>query len=111
MNRQNGTASVFSAVWAPILIVLVCVPLALELIGPNSFYGVRTEATLASPEAWYRSNFYAGLTGVLGGLVGAFLNIVIVRSSEISYRSKRWWTLGITLAVAAAIVLAGLTSV
>ena len=108
MKDQSETASIFKAVWAPLLLALVCVPLALELIGPNSFYGVRTAATLANPEVWYRSNFYAGLVGVLGGTICAIANIGIVQSSHIPSRRKHWWTLGTTLAVAAAIVIAGL---
>ncbi|WP_432762810.1 SdpI family protein [Altererythrobacter rubellus] len=111
MKRQNGAGSISYAVWVPLLLAVVCLPLTLEMIGPNSFYGVRTTATLESTETWYRSNFYAGLAGVLGGLIGALLNIGIVRSSHIPSRSKRWLTLGIILAVAAAIVVTGLISI
>ena len=103
-------ANLIKAAWGPLLIALVCVPLALEMMGPNPIYGVRTSASLASQEVWYRANFYAGVTGVLSGLIGAIANLRIARSSLIAAHIKPWLTLGVTLVVAACILLAGLAS-
>lgn len=50
------------------IILLLALPLLLDLIPPNCFYGVRTPATLADQRCWYDTNRYAGWT-----LVGASL--------------------------------------
>ena len=98
------------AAWGPLLLALVCAPLALEMVGPNPVYGVRTSASLASQEVWYRANFSAGVTGVLGGLIGAVANWRIAQSSQITAHIKPWLTLGVTLIVAACTIVAGLAS-
>ncbi len=42
------------------LIAVFSAPLALKLIPPNRFYGVRTAGTLANREVWFRANRVAG---------------------------------------------------
>ncbi len=41
-------------------LLLVSVPLILQRVAPNHFYGLRTPRTLANPGLWYRANRYAG---------------------------------------------------
>lgn len=55
----------------PGLTFLLGVPLALNLVPPNRFYGFRTQTTFASLEAWYQVNFMTGLALIAAGLVGA----------------------------------------
>ena len=43
------------------LIAVLSAPLALKLVPPNRFYGVRTAGTLADREVWFRANRVAGL--------------------------------------------------
>jgi hypothetical protein len=42
------------------LIAGAAVPLALQRVPPNRFYGVRTAQTLANRESWFRVNRFAG---------------------------------------------------
>lgn len=108
MRRQGKQLGVFQGIWPPVLLVLVGIPMALELIAPNSFYGVRTSATLESVEVWYRANFYAGVVAVLFGTAATLVNLAIIRSTRIREDQKWWFTLGTTLLSAGAMVVAGL---
>lgn len=69
-----------SAIWAPALLVVVGVPMALGVVPPNHCYGVRTAATFTSAEIWYRSNFRAGLVAVIAGSLALAVNLRITRS-------------------------------
>ncbi|HUX26312.1 MAG TPA: SdpI family protein [Burkholderiales bacterium] len=42
------------------IIALASIPLMLNLVPPNEFYGFRTRQTLASRELWFRANRFAG---------------------------------------------------
>ena len=88
---------------APLLIAAVSLPLALELIGPNPFYGVRTVATRYSEAEWYRINEISGLVGVAAGLLGYAVNRLIARSG-LAILTRYWACLGVLLAVAGLIV-------
>lgn len=72
------------AYWAlvlvPLIFAAISLPMALEWVGPNAFYGVRTAATRSSEAEWYRINHLSGIVGVVGGLIGAAANLLIVRS-------------------------------
>jgi uncharacterized membrane protein len=47
--------------FAPITIILICIPLVLNLIPRNGLYGVRTRETMASDAAWYAGNRIGGI--------------------------------------------------
>src|SRR3954471_11282231 len=58
-----------------LLIAGVCLPLILGWVGPNSWYGFRTQRSLADPKSWYAVNEVvgkrlaaAGLTIALGAI-------------------------------------------
>ncbi len=108
MRGQGKRLGIIDGIWPPILLVAVGIPLALELIAPNSFYGVRTSATAESPEVWYRANFYAGLAGVFFGTVAAAINLAIIRYTSVREDRKWRFTVGTTLIAAGAMVAAGL---
>ena len=77
-------ASAMQPVWllalVPLLFAAMCLPMALEWIGPNGFYGVRIEATRVSDVAWYRINRISGIAGVVAGLAGFLANLLVMRS-------------------------------
>jgi len=56
-----------SSLSAPILIILVSVPLIFEWIPRNGFYGFRTPRTLESDAIWYPANKIAGILFALAG--------------------------------------------
>ena len=58
---------------ADLVIALVSVPMILQLVPPNRFYGFRTPRTLASPAVWYRANLFAGWALAIAAGVGASL--------------------------------------
>jgi uncharacterized membrane protein len=42
------------------LIAIASIPLMLDLVPPNRFYGVRTRRTLADRALWFQANRFAG---------------------------------------------------
>src|SRR6266516_425522 len=54
----------------PVLVAVLGVPLLLDWVPPNRFYGFRTPATLASPQLWYDVNRAAGWALLIAGLLG-----------------------------------------
>lgn len=47
-----------------VIFAVLALPLIAGVVPPNRIYGVRTRATLAKPDLWYRANRAAGV-GVL----------------------------------------------
>ncbi len=92
---------------APLLIAAICVPLALGLVGPNPFYGIRTAATRLSEAEWYRINQLSGAVGVAAGLLGYGANRLIARS-QLEILARYWACLAVLLAVAGVIVATSL---
>ena len=54
---------------APILIIVVSVPLIFGMIPPNGWYGFRTPRTISSDDVWYPANRVAGIALSLAGFV------------------------------------------
>ena len=50
------------------VLIVLGIPLAMQKIPPNGFYGFRTAKTLSDSEDWYRANSYAGKAFILSGL-------------------------------------------
>jgi uncharacterized membrane protein len=55
------------------VIGLVSIPLILNLIPPNPYYGFRTARTLADRALWFRVNRFAGCAFLLAAIVGEVL--------------------------------------
>lgn len=63
-----------------ILLILLAIPLYLEKIRPNLFYGFRIRKTLDNPEIWYAVNkhgagwmMFSGLVTVLAAVGGSLI--------------------------------------
>lgn len=54
---------------APVLIILVSVPLIFGLIPRNRFYGFRTSRTLQSDAVWYPINRAGGILFAVAGVM------------------------------------------
>jgi len=52
-----------------LVIIGVSIPLILEKIGPNAFYGFRTSKTRSSEMIWYKANKYCGYALIYAGIV------------------------------------------
>ncbi|HSM53110.1 MAG TPA: SdpI family protein [Erythrobacter sp.] len=96
--------------FVPLFLAAVCLPLALSLIEPNGVYGVRTSATFASEDAWYRANSISGWCGLVAGLAGFAFNWRLSRNPVDDKQSKRRG-LVVVLVVAAAMTIPGLLAV
>jgi hypothetical protein len=63
-----------------LLLAVISVPLILQKIGPNPWYGFRVRKTLDDPAIWYPVNAYAGkrllAVGILNSLSAVLLFFV-----------------------------------
>jgi uncharacterized membrane protein len=57
------------------LAILFGIPMALQFVPPNRYYGYRTQKTLSSPSLWYRANRVAGWAMLLSGLAALSHNL------------------------------------
>lgn len=64
---------------APLVYILLGLPLILGWVSPNSLYGFRIPAAFASTEAWYRINRIGGLYLVLSGVVCLVANVALLQ--------------------------------
>ena len=53
---------------APLAIIALAIPLILEKVPRNRYYGFRTPFTMSSDPIWYRANKIAGITLVAAGI-------------------------------------------
>ncbi len=51
----------------PALLIVLAVPLSLEKIPRNHFYGFRTRYSLSSDEVWYRANKISSIAMLIAG--------------------------------------------
>ena len=58
-----------SGLFAPILIIIVSVPLILKMVPRNRFYGFRTPRTRSADAIWYPANRVAGILMTVAGLI------------------------------------------
>ena len=60
-----------------VLCILGGLPLAMNLIKPNQFCGVRVRKTLSDERIWYIANSYAGKLMILTGIITIVLTVVL----------------------------------
>ena len=60
-----------------LLVILICVPMILERVPPNNWYGFRTPRTLSDPNVWYPANRIAGQYLAVAG-TGIVLTTLVV---------------------------------
>lgn len=57
------------ALYLPLLLILVSVPMVMRRVPPNAFYGLRTPKTLSNPQIWYEANRRAGVNLIIAALL------------------------------------------
>ncbi len=62
---------------APILVIMVSVPLILNMVPRNRFYGFRTPRTRSSDEIWYPANRFSGITLMIAGIVWLVCALIV----------------------------------
>jgi uncharacterized membrane protein len=60
-----------------ILMMVLAVPMILQRVRPNIWYGIRTRKTLSDETVWYPANQYAGKALLLAGSVMAVGGVVL----------------------------------
>lgn len=87
-------------VWAvfllPALIIVIGIPLALQMVAPNHWYGFRTPAALSSTELWYGLNRTLGILLILSGSAGLVFSAIYWRWVEQPTEAKIGICLGVT---------------
>lgn len=98
-REVSPAASTILMVITGALYVGLGVPMALRMVAPNGWYGVRTATTAASPEVWYAVNAGAGIAVSVAGAVvicGTLLLYFLLGGAE--PRQVLYGNLGIFLA-------------
>ena len=57
------------ALYLPLLMILVSVPMVMRRLPPNAFYGFRTPKTLSDPQIWYEANRRAGVNLIAAAIL------------------------------------------
>jgi len=57
------------ALYLPLLMILVSVPMVMRRVPPNGLYGFRTPKTLSNPQIWYEANRLAGVNLIIGAVL------------------------------------------
>jgi uncharacterized membrane protein len=92
-------------VFVPILLIVLAIPLILQRIPRNGFYGFRTPYTLSSDDVWFRANKIAGITLLVAGIFWLGLSIWLPRvmtSQQEAASLVNWYgltALGLSVAV------------
>lgn len=68
-----------------LLFIVLGIPLYLKKIGPNGFYGFRTNKTLSDPEIWHAVNRIGGIDMCIAGsliILGSLLFKIFLNSYD-----------------------------
>ena len=60
-----------------VLMIVLALPMVLQRVRPNPWYGFRTRKTLSDAKIWYPANRYAGKALLLAGAVIAVASLVL----------------------------------
>ena len=60
-----------------LLLAAISIPLILQKIGPNPWYGFRVKKTLNDPAVWYPVNAYAGKRLLVVGIVSSLSAVLL----------------------------------
>ncbi len=61
-----------------IMFIIIGLPLFLEKVKPNWFYGFRLPKTLSNKETWYKSNKYVGRDFIAAGFIIVFTTFLLL---------------------------------
>ena len=60
-----------------LLVAAISIPLILQMIRPNPWYGFRVKKTLDDPAVWYPVNAYAGKRLLVVGIVSSLAAVLL----------------------------------
>ncbi len=82
---------------AGLFLVAIALPLALQKVGPNSYYGFRVPKTLSDTRIWYLANSYAGFRLMAAGLVIAIGAPILYCIPGLTIESYAWSVLSLVI--------------
>lgn len=59
-----------------LLLFIIAIPLALQKVKPNRWYGVRTSLTLNNPKIWFQANRIYGLSMIVSFFVFFLVSVL-----------------------------------
>lgn len=87
------TLAPFLFVSAPVVIILLALPLIFGMVAPNRWYGFKSAKARRSEEMWYRANRLGGMYQLVAGLLElAGLGVIAVAVRDANQAA--WWALG-----------------
>ena len=66
-----------------VLMVVLAIPMILQRVRPNVWYGFRTAKTLSDESIWYPANRYAGKALLYAGVVIAVASLVLYLGAKV----------------------------
>lgn len=61
----------------PLITIVTAIPLVLQKVPPNWWYGFRTRKTMSDTDIWYRANYLGGAALLLSGIVALVVNVLV----------------------------------
>lgn len=61
----------------PLISIAVAIPLVMQKVPPNWWYGFRTRKTLSDPNLWYRANYLGGMGLLYAGVIALLINLMM----------------------------------
>jgi uncharacterized membrane protein len=94
---------------AGLVFVAIGIPLALERVPPNHWYGFRTAKTFSNQTIWYAANRVAGIDLIIAGVVIALgmLAMFILHETVLPILPIARWGLGLFIVAMTVVVLHG----
>jgi hypothetical protein len=86
-SAANNVTIGLSQIVAGVLIVLACLPLLHDKIGPNRWYGVRIPKSFESRENWFKLNRYGARQMILWSGISIACGVVVLFLSPYDSRS------------------------
>ena len=80
MNEVTAFTILFALVG--LLFVGLSIPLILERVPPNRFYGFRTKKTLSDPQIWYEANRLSAHDLLIAGIIISASSLLMLVSAQ-----------------------------
>ncbi|MCC6994148.1 MAG: SdpI family protein [Deltaproteobacteria bacterium] len=91
---------------AGLILIGLSVPLIMEKVGPNGWYGFRTDKTLANPVTWYVANREAAY-GMLAAGVIVVITALVMRGRAESMGFKKSNRIQVAVFLGCIVAMAG----
>ena len=80
-----------------LLLIGLSIPLLLDKIPPNGWYGFRVPSTLYNPDVWYKVNRYAARWMLLSGIITIVAALLLYNYADLTVDGYAWSLLAVFL--------------